>query len=66
MAIAQGAPAGEGLWRGLGLGLWRGLGHGPLGLAAASFRLALAALVVAVLSELFARCLLTGEPIVAM
>ena len=56
----QGAPAGEGLWRGLGLGLglWRGLGHGhgPLGLAAASFRLALAALVVAVLSELFARC----------
>ena len=23
----QGAPAGEGLWRGLGLGLWRGLGH---------------------------------------
>ena len=52
----QGAPAGEGLWRGLGLGLWRGLGHGPLGLAAASFRLALAALVVAVLSELFAQC----------
>ena len=32
----QGAPAGEGLWRGLGLGLWRSLGHGhgPLGLAA--------------------------------
>ena len=31
----QGAPAGEGLWRGLGLalGLWRSLGHGPLGLA---------------------------------
>ena len=50
----QGAPAGEGLWRGLGLGLWRGLGHGPLGLAA--FCLALAALVVAVLAELFARC----------
>ena len=51
----QGAPAGEGLWRGLGLGLGlrRGLGHGPLGLAA--FRLALAALVVAVLAELFAR-----------
>ena len=49
----QGAPAAEGLWRGLGLGLWRGLGHGPLGLAA--FRLALAALVVAVLAELFAR-----------
>ena len=49
----QGAPAGEGLWRGLGLGLWRGLGHGPLGLAA--FCLALAALVVAVLAELFAR-----------
>ena len=34
-------------------GLRRGLGHGPLGLAA--FRLALAALVVAVLAELFAR-----------
>ena len=51
----QGAPAGEGLWRGLGLGLWRGLGHGPLGLAAAAFCLALAALVVAVLAELFAR-----------
>ena len=47
----QGAPAAEGLWRGLGLGLWRGLGHGPLGLAC----LALAALVVAVLAELFAR-----------
>ena len=59
----QGAPAGEGPWRGLGLalgcGLWRGLGHdghGPLGLAAASFCLALGALVVAVLAELFARC----------
>ena len=51
----QGAPAGEGLWRGLGLGLWRGLGHGPLGLAAAAFCLALAALVVAVLAELFAQ-----------
>ena len=50
-----GHRAGEGLWRGLGLGLWRGLGHGPLGLAAAAFCLALAALVVAVLAELFAR-----------
>ena len=54
----QGASAGEGLWRGLGLGLglWRSLGHGhgPLGLAA--FCLALAALVVAILAELFARC----------
>ena len=55
-----GAPAAEGLWRSLGLalgcGLWRGLGHGrgPLGLA--SFCLALGALVVAVLAELFARC----------
>ena len=50
----QGAPAGEGLWR--GLGLWRSLGHGhgPLGLA--SFCLALGALVVAVLAELFSRC----------
>ena len=47
----QGAPAAEGPWRGLGLGLWCGLGHGPLGLAC----LALAALVVAVLAELFAR-----------
>ena len=39
----------------LGCGLWRGLahGHGPLGLA--SFCLALGALVVAVLAELFAR-----------
>ena len=53
----QGAPAAEGPWRGLGLGLglWCGLGHGPLGLAAAAFCLALAALVVAVLAELFAR-----------
>ena len=56
----QGAPAAEGLWRGpglaLGRGLWRGLGHGhgPLGLA--SFCLALGALVVALLAELFARC----------
>ena len=52
----QGAPAGEGFWRGLGLGLWRSLGHGhgPLGLA--SFCLALGALVVAVLAELFSRC----------
>ena len=65
----QGAPAAEGLWRGLGLWcglwLWRGLGHGygPLGLAAASFLiafliafcLAFGAVVVAVLAELFAR-----------
>ena len=49
----QGAPAGEGLWRGLGLGLWRSLGHGH-GLGLASFCLALGALVVAVLAELFA------------
>ena len=60
----QGAPAGEGLWRGLGLGLWRGLGHGPLGLAA--FCLTLAALVVAVLASSSRGALLTGEPIVAM
>ena len=50
----QGAPAGEGLWRGLGLGLWRSHGYGPLGLAA--FLIALGALVVAVLAELFSRC----------
>ena len=56
----QATPAAEGFWRGLGLGLglglWRGLGHGhgPLGLA--SFLIALGALVVAVLAELFARC----------
>ena len=68
----QGAPAGEGFWRGLGLGLglWRSLGHGhgPLGLAsfliAFLIAFALGALVVAVLTELFSRC--TGEPIVAM
>ena len=64
----QGAPAGEGFWRGLGLGLglWRSLGHGhgPLGLA--SFCLALGALVVAVLPSSSRGALLTGEPIVAM
>ena len=60
----QGAPAGEGFWRGLGLGLglWRSLdhGHGPLGLAsfliAFLIAFALGALVVAVLAELFSRC----------
>ena len=58
----QGAPAGEGFWRGLGLGLWRSLGHGhgPLGLAsfliAFLIAFALGALVVAVLAELFLRC----------
>ena len=59
----QGAPAGEGFWRGLGLGLalWRSLGHGhgPLGLAsfliAFLIAFALGALVVAVLAELFSR-----------
>ena len=56
----QGAPAGEGLWRGLGLGLWRSLGHGhgPLGLAMPSLSLSL--------PSSSRGALLTGEPIVAM
>ena len=61
----QGAPAGEGLWRGLGLGLglWRSLGHGhgPLGLALLSLP------SLSLSSPSSSRgALLTGEPIVAM
>ena len=62
----QGAPAGEGLWRGLGLGLWRSLGHGH-GLSGSLPSASLSLPSLSLSSPSSSRgALLTGEPIVAM